>query len=322
MQAPTNRLGTVLARSLPLGLAALLGCADLDAGTDSSSDGLDSTGPEPDRVVDWSCLDQEPLAALPPPEQLELTLEVPGSRVIDSSIASTISVTLCAVPDLECAEPLQLPCDFSSPGLRPAWGSRSSACRIVVPLPAAFSGFLELELEQPPETPAEQRYLPLLYSLRDYSQGDRASQPPTLAPLPLFIRRQTLGSMLERSRPAIEPLEAESRGAALLAVSDCKGSPVGQARLEIRSSAGASPVALPFQLPASRIPSVWPPEQPLHTGSSGLAGYLLMPPGPLQVLAFVAGRSEPVAAVALASLPGRLTMARLQPAQANGPGAP
>jgi len=88
----------------------------------------------------------------------------------------------------------------------------------------------------------------------------------------------------------------------------------GKRRPHRASQCRASRDGPAFLLPANRIPVAQASDQPLVTGSSGMVGYVEVPPGSVELRGFRAGEAEPFGSAQLGVVPGQLSMASLRPA--------
>jgi hypothetical protein len=98
----------------------------------------------------------------------------------------------------------------------------------------------------------------------------------------------------------------------VVGVYDCSGKPVADARVELTTGGQPVPNAIPFQIPASRIPDAQPMGEDLYTQSSGVVGFLNVPSGFVALTAFQRDGTR-IGRVQLGALPGVLTIGSVRP---------
>jgi hypothetical protein len=312
-----TRLDGVLVAS---GLALLAGCTELDAANDLVCDvsGECTPGdPEPQDDPRWACLDQTP-PALPPPRPPSMPVGFIIPVLEWGSLASLagqgLTAALCDVTAFDCTRPLAPPYTTRSGfiGNTPLPPEANGAAGI--PIFEGFDGFVKFTVALPPTAPPEAAFVPLTYYLGGRVNGDVTQGPPIV-----MLNRGSLANVFSQSFGGVDPMVAAGGGIVVVGAFDCNGAPVDNARIEINQ-----PGAIPFVLPASRIPISQSADEPLYTGPSGLAGYLNVTRA-VQVRAFRGNDTEPFGTGQFGAVAGEISVFGLRPAflnDANVRGAP
>jgi len=317
-------------------LATAPACSDLDPGNESYCDVNAGVGEEcsmdPPReppVDGWWCLDQTPTPLPLPrpnttPVALALTVVEWGTR---ASMAGTgLTASLCLSIDPTCARPLATPyiVEAGTLGGKPLPELIAKAGLTTVPVFEGFDGFVRFTVTPQPGAVVGPgtAFIPQTYYLGGSISGDM-----TLGGSMLMIQQGLIQNIVTNSFPSVDPAAALSLGGLAFGVYDCDGQPVGDARIEL-SVASRSPTAavpIPFQLPLQRIPIAQDPTQPLYTSSSGLAGYINVPQGTVELRAYRRGDSQPFGTVQLNSVAGEISVGTVNPdyvLDANLPAVP
>lgn len=310
-----GRVGTVVSGALML--AASLGCAELDPSDESYCDlnaGVGTCASQPGDVDGpWWCVNQPP-QELPPPQARLVAFVLPaidwGTRA--PMAGNGLTASLCTVLNYACPVPLADPYAVQAGRLEnipippPAAG---------VPVPEGFDGFIKFDVNVPPGTPEAQRYVPETYYL-----GGAISGETTLGAPILMIQRGQRETIVRQSFSNVDPAIPIGLGSLAFGVYDCNGDPVLGARVEIRMEGEAPAGVLPFQLPASRIPVQQPANQDLTTDpASGLAGYLSVPGGTVQLTAYRTDipSGDMIGRIEIGSVPGELSVGSIRPPYAR-----
>lgn len=268
-----------------------------------------SMGPDPDDP--WWCLGQEP-SALPAPRRDTLVgfvLPVVEWSTQQPLAGRGLTARLCPAIDFSCTTPLFPPYairDATLNGMPLPLGAAG------IPVPEGFGGFLRFDVEVSPAAPPADDFMPTSYFLAGVVSGDISVGPPVT-----LIRRGEFGMMLDQSFPGLTagPFVSSSVTAS---VRDCNGQPVVGARVEVSRSGASLDGVVPFQLPPSGILVAQPLDEPLLTGDTGAVGYVNVPAGAMQLLAFRPGDSEPFARAELGVVPGQNSLIALRPVSLTG----
>ena len=278
------------------------------------------TSGDPGGAIDtrdpWWCLGKEP-PALP---DVRLVSRAPGELesltvgfvlpVVEWNTRTPLAgrgltATLCSSLDVSCSPPLAPPYLVADGPLGMAQLPPGAAG---VPVPEGFDGFIEFDVVTPPDTPADQQFVPLAYVLGGAISGDLSQGMPIL-----MLQRRVLTSVVELSFPGTDAELALARGIVEVGAYDCNGAAASDVRVELEIDGESAPGALPFLMPSSRIPIAQPVDQPLYTQYSGLAGYLSVPPGTVQLTAYRGGDTEPFGSLQMAVVAGQISQGPIRP---------
>lgn len=302
---------------------ASVGCSDLDAGDESYCDVNAGVGPCGTVGIDediWWCLDEQPppLPMIRPNQLVGFALPAFdwSTRIPMSSIG--ITATLCPPLDSTCPRPLAPPYLVVDGRL----GSNPLPLGAAgVPVPEGFDGFIKFNAIADATAAEADRYVPANYYLGGTVSGDMTTGGPIL-----MLQRGLGERVVRQSFPTADPLTTLNQAALAFGVYDCNGNAARDVRVEVNVGGTRPPGVLPFQLPASRIPIAQPLDQDLVTDVTGLAGYLNVPPGAVQLIAYQrTGMQREVGRVELGAVPGELSIGSIRPAyvlDANIKGAP
>lgn len=299
-------------------VAITAGCSDLDEGQQSYCDlnpdvGTCLTTDQPNTSDPWWCMGQAP-APLPPPQGRTVGFVQPvfdwGSRV---PLAGTgLQATLCSSFDLPCAMPLAPP-QIIRPGMigpvpfPPEIPAAAAAIAGGVAVVEGFDGYIKFTVERPTASAADQ-FIPNAYYL-----GGEVSGPITTGG-PIFMLTNRLRDMvLQNSFSGTPVTVTEQRGMVAVSTYDCNGNVVRGGRVEIEVAGVRPEGILPFQVPASRVPLSQPQDQPLTTSVAGIAGFLNVPPGTVEVIAYRPGTDDRFGSIELGSVAGQLTLGPILP---------
>ena len=288
-----------------VGLATLLACADAAPNAESPSEPGTASGlARADSP--WWCLDQAP-SPLPEPrsEPVGFALPVLEWSTRQPLAGRGLTATLCPGIGFNCEQPLAAPYVVSDGRLG---ATQLPPGMAGVPIIEGFDGFIRFHVLAPPGTPSEQLFLPTNYFLGGAISGDL-----TLGPTVMMSQRNTWKAMVQQSLLDADPLVIEELGTVLLGAYDCNGAPANEVRIEL-SVGGRAATVTAFLLSTSRLPIAQSADQPLVTGSSGMVGFVGVPPGTAQLFAFRAGDTEPFGSAQLGVVPGQVSMASLRPA--------
>jgi len=216
-----------------------------------------------------------------------------------------LTATLCSGADPGCTAPLAPPYAVQDGRI----GDLLLPAGVAgVPAPEGFDGFVKFDVATAADTPDAQRFMSSTYYLPGTLLGDFS-----VGPTVLMAQQGTFGDLVQSSFPGV-PLQAvRERGVVQVTAYDCNGEPVPDARIEIVVGDPSAPDVIPFQLPPSRIPIVQPPGQALYSASGGAVGYLAVPPGSVQVSAYLGADVEPFGIAQLGAVAGQLTYGVIRP---------
>jgi hypothetical protein len=305
-------------RLLALVLIGLAGCSSLDADTDTFCElnaDDESCGDDP-RLDPFWCLDDAP-PVLPAPrpatEPVGMVFPVVEWGTLQPLAGRGLRSALCTTAVFSCATPLGPIYNTVTGRL----GTTQLPPEVAgIPVYEGFDGFVKFTVTPPEGTPMSQQYLPETYYLGGRVSGDVSQGPPLL-----MVQFGVRDSILQQSFPMLDAAAAAANGIVVVGAYDCNGNPVSNARIEASASGsnGANGTLVPFLLPASRIPIPTPPpyDQPFFTGTSGTMGYLNVPPGAVQVRAYVGNSSEPFGTAELGSVGGEITVVSIRPPYLN-----
>jgi hypothetical protein len=315
LQSPRHAVSPLLLlASLAGGVPSLTSCVDLDPPDDvvCESDGTctavlpeqtDETAPE------WACLDQRPPvlpAPRPPTQPVGFVIPVLEWGSLASLAGQGLTAAYCTNADFKCASPLgQYVTRAGFIGTQPLPPEAAGAAGL--PIFEGFDGFIKFTVDLQPNSPAGSAFVPESYYL-----GGRISGDVTQGPVLLMLSQGTLSNVVAQSFPNIDVAAAGMLGIVVVGAFDCTGSPVNNARIEINQTG-----VIPFVLPASRIPIVQSPDKPLYTGTAGLAGYLNVPLGAVQVSAYRGDDTTPMGVGQFGSVAGEISFYGLRPAFLN-----
>jgi hypothetical protein len=306
-----------------LALASGLACSDLDRGEDTycetTGNGIGPVcGASQEDVSEdrWACLDQEP-PMLPNPRPgafVGFIQPVVEWSTLTPLAGRGLQASLCRIFDLECRMPI-LPPYMIQDGMVGEMPLPPAAAGFAgVVMPEGFSGFIKFEVvPAQPDTPEAGRYVPSQYYLAGSVSGNLSVGPPVI-----MFQQGVRAQIVQSSFPGTDPLSVLNNAAIAFGVYDCNGKPVSDARIELNVGGVSPPNVIPFQLPASRIPVAQPRDQPLYTGGSGIAGFLNVPPGTVQVRAFRRNDDQQFGAVELGAVAGQLTIGPVRPDYLKG----
>ncbi|HEU4577827.1 MAG TPA: hypothetical protein VFS67_06215 [Polyangiaceae bacterium] len=172
-----------------------------------------------------------------------------------------------------------------------------------------FDGFIKFDVEPQDGAPLSEddRYVSDFLYLNGIIAGSISQGPPIL-----MFQRRFRSTIVSAAFPQADTASVINQGAVAFGVYDCNGKPVNDARVELSLQGQPVPQALPFRLPASRIPEAQNPEQPLYTQASGSAGFLNVPPGFVVVTAYRRDETR-IGQVQLGSVGGQLTIGTVRP---------
>jgi len=259
----------------------------------------------------WSCLGQTP-QTLPMPGNAPVGFVQP---VVDWFTRAPLAgkglqATLCASLDFNCTVPLaplymvqdrmlgNQPLPLGAAG---------------VPVLEGFDGFIKFDVITPPDTATDNQFVSETYYLTQPVSGAVSQGPPVL-----MVTKGLRSTIVQQSFSGVDPTTVANNGVVVSGIYDCRGLPAENARVEIKVN-GQTPVGIvPFLLPASRIPIAQPIGQPLYTTATyGVAGFLNVPPGTVQVLAFRGDDPDPFGEVQLGSVAGQITVGPVRPPYLN-----
>jgi hypothetical protein len=256
----------------------------------------------------WWCLDQEPpplQAPRPASDPVMFVLPVVEWGSLAPLRGGGLTATLCAAVDFTCRQPLFPPYVVGEGSV----GATALASGFTsVPVPEGFDGFIKFEIESAPDTPEELQFMPFAYYLSGPVMGDVTQVPPLL-----MVQRRMFDSVLEQSFPGIDAEASRALGSVDVSVYDCNGEPVSNARVELNIAGQSVLDLIPFQLPASGIPIMAPPDQPLYTSTSGRIGYFNAALGAVQLRAYRRGDTEPFGSVELGSVAEQFSGSMIRP---------
>lgn len=295
-------------------LATAVACSELDPGNESYCDinagvgtcgtaGTDGGGP-----TGWWCLDQVPDELPPPRPQQVVGFALPvvewGTRAPLAGLG--LIASLCPGADFACTSPLNpMPIPVAAGSFGPVTLPLGVGA---VPVPEGFDGFIKFDVATPAGTPDPATFISDNYYLGGTISGDMTQGQPIL-----MIQKGLRQTIVQQSFPEVDAAASQNFGVLAFGVYDCDGKTVPDARIEI-NVAGRTPAgAIPFQLPNSRIPIAQQPGSPLYTGTSGLAGFLNVPPGTVQLTAYRRDSTDAIGSVQLGSVAGQLSIAPIRP---------
>jgi hypothetical protein len=297
---------------IALSIVGSYGCAELDPQDDivCESEG-NCTAAQPVSQVSqqWACLDKTPPvlpAPRPPTQPVGFVIPVLEWGTLASLAGQGLTAAYCTNTDFSCKTPLtQYTTRAGYIGDQPLPPEAAGAAGL--PIFEGFDGFIKFTVTLPTGSPASAEYVPVTYGL-----GGRVSGDVTQGPLVLMLDRGTLANVLGQSFPNVDLTAAAGLGVVVVGAFDCNGAPVNNARIEINKTG-----VIPFVLPASRIPIAQSPDEPLFTGTAGLAGYLNVPLGAVQVSAFRGNDTVPVGVGQFGSVAGEISAFALRPPYLN-----
>jgi hypothetical protein len=308
--------------SLALGVVAWAGCVELDPADDivcESEGDCTSVAPGGPNVPEqWACLDLAP-PILPPPRPADqlVGFVIPvldwGTRT--SLAGQGLFVQYCSPLDFDCQPPLNTYTTRAGFIGNQPLPPEAAALLTGLPISEGFFGFLKFGMQLPANAPPAAQFIPVTYYLGGSVAGDVTQGPPLL-----MLNQEGVANVMSQSFQGVDPTVASTQGIVVVGVLDCNGAPVTNARVEINKAG-----VFPFVLPASRIPIGRPADEPLVTGAAGLAGYLGVPPGAVEVRAFRGNDAEPFGIGEFGVVAGEISVFALRPAylnNANVPGLP
>lgn len=293
-------------------LTAGAACSDLAPGEETFCDvnaGIGNCGTVDKREDTWWCLDQQPPPLpLPRPNQLVgFVLPAVDWSTRAPLAGKGLTATLCPGQDFSCASPLAPPYYVREGSLGPVPLPPIVAG---VPVPEGFDGFIRFDVQLDPSMPDPLQYVSETYYLGGVISGDMTTGGPII-----MVQRGLRQQIIKQSFPQVDANSSLNLAVLAFGVYDCNGDPVSDARIEINVGGSSPEGALPFQLPASRIPIAQRPGQDLYTDTSGLAGFLNVPPGSVQLTAYQRGdAARVIGRVELGAVAGQISVGSIRPA--------
>ena len=273
-------------------------------GTSGSPDGVDPA------TAGWWCLGQPPVdPKFMPGNRAALLLPVLEWSTRTPLMDRGLQATFCANGDITCAFPLAGPIPISSSLLAGSVGMLPPGVA-GVPVTEGFDGFIKFDVVPDPSQgtpPEDQQFVSDYLYLNGIIAGPVSQGQPVL----MFQRRYRQG-IIQATFPSADVNAVVSRGSVAVGVYDCDGKAVEGARVELTSEGKVVADALPFVLPASRIPVAQPPDKPLVTQVAGSAGFLNVPLGSVLLTGYLQDGTR-IGQVPLGSVAGQLTIGTIRP---------
>jgi len=323
MAGTKNRICRVWLSRLTRGNAENMLCAALTLGSSLACSGLaksddtfcltegNGTGPCIDIPGNdaWSCIGQEP-AMLPQPGSNPVAFVQP---VVDwNSLAPMagrgLTAKLCGNLDSTCANPIAPPWVVQDRmlGTKPLPAGAAG-----VPVPEGWQGFIKFEVTPNPGDPnPDNLFVPEAYYLPGTISGEVSQGPPLV-----MLTRGLRANLLAQSFPSVDPATAATaRGVVVSGIYDCKGEPAADVRVELLVNGQKPEGIYPFLLPPSRIAIPQDPTKDLYTSAQyRIAGFMNVPTGSVQVLAYRRGETEPYGQIEMQSVADQINVGPVRP---------
>jgi len=292
-------------------LASTIACSDLAPSEDSycttAGEGKAGCIDTPGNTEEWSCLGQSPVPLPAAGSSLvAFVLPVVNWNSLAPLAGQGLTAKLCGNVDTPCAMPLGgVPYTVQAGMIGPRMLPPGAAG---VPVPEGWQGFIKFEVAVPDPNPDAQ-YVPEAYYLPGTVSGALSQGPPLV-----MLTKGLRTSILQGSFPGVDPASAASRGVVVSGIYNCKGEPAEDVRVELLVN-GQKPAGIyPFLLPASRIPIPQDPTKDLYTSAEyGIAGFMNVPTGSVQVLAYRRGETDSFGQIQMNSVADQITVGPVRP---------